>query len=100
MKDIQNQIGLLDRIAPICFWEHNPDPERTFQTQGTLYCGRCGHFAGFTGGFSWRLTEEEAAAESTEVWCANIGDGSGVCYECGAVMRGKGVINMGFRKEN
>lgn len=96
MKPDRNQISLLERVPPLCYWEHNPDPKRTFQTQGTLYCGRCGHFAGFTGGFSWRLTEAEAEAESREVWCAIIGDGRGNCYRCGAVMRGKGAVNMGF----
>lgn len=95
MKALQGQISFFDRVTPRCRWRYNIDENVTTQTQGALYCGKCNHFLGFTGMYSWRLTPEEAEEESKTVWCANIGHG-GYCYECGSYCGGAGVRNLGI----
>ena len=92
---IPGQIGFFDRVAPICHWKYNIDGHVTTQTQGTLYCGKCKHFLGFTGMYSWRLTPEQAEDESETVWCSNIGH-RGYCPECGSYCGGAGVVNRGI----
>lgn len=94
-QDIQGQISFFDRVAPRCKWHYNIDENVTTQTQGTLYCGKCNHFLGFTGMFSWRLSPEQAEDEAKEVWCANIGH-AGYCPECNSYCGGKGVIDLGI----
>ncbi len=93
---VNGQISFFERIPPLCKWEYNIDEDVTTQTQGRLICGRCKHFLGFTGMYSWRLTPEQAEDEAKEVWCANIGHG-GYCPECGAYVGGAGVINQGIK---
>lgn len=94
-RNVAGQIGFFDRIAPRCKWHYNIDENVTTQTQGTLYCGKCNHFLGFTGMYSWRLTPEQAEDEAKEVWCANIGH-KGYCPECYSYCGGTGVVNLGI----
>ena len=94
---LAGQIGFFDRVAPRCRWQYNIDENVTTQTQGTLYCGKCNHFLGFTGTYSWRLTPEQAEDESKDVWCANIGH-KGYCPECNSYCGGRGAVNLGIER--
>lgn len=81
------------RIPPSVVWYYLPNGG----TSGSIYCGKCKHFLGCPSFHSWRLTPDEAEVESTQVWCAQLGDGAGHCPKCGANVYGTGALYGGIK---
>lgn len=94
-------INIFDRIPPTVIWGHNPDPTRTCQTQGDLYCTACGEWLGCTGMYGWRLKREELDEESKDVWVCHPlhANKEGRCMNCKVKIAGKGAINGGVNKK-
>ena len=92
---------IFDRIPPTVIWAHNPDPTRTCQTQGEIYCTACGKWLGCTGMYGWRLKREELDENAQDEWIGYpcICDRDGRCPQCKVKIAGKGAINGGVNEK-